>query len=328
MTHHSPAISVIVANWNGDEWIARALSSLQFSARGTGRAVELIVVDDASTDRSCALIAERFPRVRLLHNPRNVGFRRTINRGVRAARGRVVVLCNNDLVAQEPFLPMLTRWFFGDRAVPAADALTGPLFAVSARTLAWYDGTPNQVCMGARWIGGRITPAWSAPESPAPCLFTQAGAAAYDRARFLELGGLSGLYEPAYWEDYDLSWRAARRGWRQVYDPEAVALHVGGGSMVRRFGERRVHLFKQRNHLLFEWRHLRSLPLEMEHAARLPLTLARSFQRESNPVFAEAFRGAVRRLPTVLRERMDEGRTNHLDDQQLLEPWRDFTPSL
>ena len=321
-----PKVSIIVANWQGEPWLSRALSSLQASAREWGRPFEVIVVDDASTDDSVPLVRSRFPRVRLLVNRRNAGFRRTINRGVRAARGQVVVLCNNDLAVQPPFISSLARWF-EPSPPPGLLAAGERLFAISARTLAWYDGTPNQVCMGAIWRGGRLTPAYSAPDRPARCLFAQAGAAAYDRALFMQLGGLSGLYEPGYWEDYDLSMRAARRGWVQVYDPAAVALHIGGGSMTRRYGAEGVALMKARNHLIFEWRHLRDTRLVAAHASRLPFTLARACMPGGAALFPSAFLGALGRLPAILRARAADPLGTAPSDRQVLEPWRGFTPS-
>ena len=325
----SPLVSIVVANWEGEAWIARALSSLQTSARASNHTFEVIVVDDASSDGSVELIRKRFPRVRLLQNPRNVGFRRTVNRGVRAARGRVVVLCNNDLSVQEGFIAALTSWFVpgATRSTDARPhAPTRPLFAVSARTLGWYDGRPNQVCMGALFRGGRITPAWTDPKSPSPCLFAQAGAAAYDRKMFLQLGGLSSLYEPGYWEDYDLSMRAARRGWAQLYDPSAIALHIGGGSMQKRFGARRVAMFKARNHLVFEWRHITSPGLAIRHAARLPLSVFRE-AAAGETTFLRALAGATARLPAILRARLSDKHDSALSDKELLDPWKEFASS-
>ncbi len=317
----SPRISIVVANWEGEAWIARALSSIQTSARAANHAFEVIVVDDASRDGSVELIRRRFPRVRLLQNPRNFGFRRTINRGVRAARGRVVVLCNNDLSVQEAFIGNLVKWFVDPSAGTAS-----PLFAVSARTLGWYDGKPNQVCMGARFRGGRITPAYADPKVPAPCLFAQAGAAAYDREMFLQLGGLSSLYEPGYWEDYDLSLRAARRGWAQLYDPSAIALHIGGGSMQKRFGAGRVAMFKARNHLIFEWRHITSPALAIRHAAQLPISVFRE-AAAGETTFLHALAGATARLPAIWRARLADRSNSALSDKELLDPWQGFTPS-
>lgn len=316
-----PFVSIVVANWQGEQYLARCLSSLQISARRSGFPFEIIVVDDASSDRSLQIIRDSFPSVRLVPNRENQGFARTINRGARAARGPVLLLANNDIVAREEFVGSLVRWFSPDTPARPKGAERGPLFAVSAKTVGWYDGRPNQLCMGAVWKGGRITPAWSNPALASPCLFAQAGAAAYDRKLFRQLGGLSRLYEPGYWEDYDLSWRAARMGWQQLYDPGAFALHVGGGSMTRRFGAEGVAAMKTRNHLLFEATNLRSPALISEWAGRMPLRLA----RDENRRFSRAFMETLARMPEILKVRY---RTRGLvSDLKLLEPWRNFTPS-
>jgi len=324
----TPLVSIVVANWNGQEWIARCLSSLQISARHAGLPFELIVVDDASTDGSADLLRARFPAVRLLVNPRNLGFARTVNRGARQARGRVLVLANNDLLVREAFVAELAKWFL-QPSLARPFAGKRRLFAVSAKTVGWYDGKPNQLCMGAVWRGGRITPAWDDPKGAAPCLFAQAGAAAYDREAWTQLGGLATFYEPGYWEDYDLSWRAARAGFAQLYDPAAFALHVGGGSMTRRYGAPGVALMKGRNHLLFEAANLRSPRLLAEWSARLPLGLARSLHSTPVPGAASldaAARAALPRLPQALAHRLRGPQAQH-SDLDLLRPFREFTPS-
>jgi hypothetical protein len=307
-----PDVSIIVVNWEGEEWLARCLSSLQLSARHSGRACEMIVVDDASTDGSVALVRERFPKAVLLANPHNRGFAWAVTRGVLAARGRHVVLCNNDLVAREEFVGELLAPFEGTRAKR--------LFAVSARTMGWYDGKPNQLCMGAVWKGGRLTPAWSDPSTVSRCLFVQAGAAAYRRDLWMKLGGLASLYEPGYWEDYDLSWRAAKAGLEQVYAPRALALHVGGGSMRKRYGDEGVERMKARNHLLFEMANLSSPRLLAEWSARLPLNVMRQW-----PGYARGLADAAPRLAAALARRVSLPRV--VPDSALLDRTKDFTPS-
>lgn len=313
-----PEVSIVVPNWQGGEWIGRCVSSLLLSLRGARVSGELIVVDDRSMDDSVSLLRRQFPSIRLLCNRRNRGFAWSVNRGAREARGRVLVLANNDLVAREGFVENLVRWFRG----PEEDRP----FAVSARTVGWYDGRPNQLCMGALWRGGRVTPAWADPGEATRCLFVQAGAAAYDRERFLALGGLDRLYEPGYWEDYDLSWRAARRGWWSLYDPDAFALHVGGGSMRRRYGEDGVRRLKARNHLLFEAANLRSGRLLAEWHARIPLGLARDCRRAPGErVYTQALADALPRLRTVLARRMTD--VSVASDEELLEPFCHFQAS-
>ncbi len=320
-----PEVSIVVANWDGGEFLARCLSALQLSARRSGRAFELIVVDDASTDGSAELVRSRFPNACLLENPRNLGFARSVNRGAAWAKGRVLILANNDLVVREEFVESLCRWF-GSGAPPVPEGSGKRLFAVSAKTVGWYDGRPNQLCMGAAWRGGRVTPAWSDPAEPAACLFAQAGAAAYDAALFRKLGGLSLLYEPGYWEDYDLSWRADCRGWAQVYDPGAYALHIGGGSMRRRFGDDGVENMKARNHLIFEAANLSSPRLLAEWVLRLPVALARDAARPARERrFTRGLAGMFMRLPGALRQRMALG--GESSDLSRLRRFRDHRPS-
>lgn len=322
-----PDFSVVVANWEGERWIARTLSALQLSARVTGLAGEIIVVDDASADGSVDVVRRSFPKVRLLVNERNEGFGETTMRGVRAARGRVVVLCNNDLVPKEEFLPNLLRWFTGEAARLPGNVVIprDRLFGVSARTLSWFDGTPNQLCMGAVWQGGRITPAWTDPRRPSPVLFVQAGAAAYDRAALLRLGGLSPLFAPGYWEDYDLSYRAAKAGYASIYDPDALALHHGGGSMTKRFGEQRVARLKARNHLLFEWMNLSEPRLVASYCARLAFSVAREWATGRPPALTLAVLDALGQLRPALAERSRRRRT--IGDGVLLARYGAGTPS-
>ncbi|MEO8376497.1 MAG: glycosyltransferase family 2 protein [Candidatus Sumerlaeota bacterium] len=319
MISDAPAISIIVPNWEGEQFLPKCLSSLQISANEAGRAWELIVVDDASRDASVKLVAERFPTVQLIRNKRNQGFARAINRGVKAARGAVIVLANNDLVADQKFIREVTRLFFASSSELPRGLLGDRMFGVSARTVRWYDGKPNQLCMGAVWRGGRITPAYASPKEVAPCLFVQAGAAAYDAQMFREMGGLSRLYEPGYWEDYDISWRAAKRGWFSMYAPDALAIHHGGGSMTKRFGEKRVQAMKARNHLLFEMVNLTSPKLFSEWLARIPLSALRDAR------YTRGMLNALKHLPHIAKARMSN--RTLFTDEMLLENYRDFTPS-
>ena len=297
-----PFASIVVSNWEGEQVLARCLSSLQLSAARCQRDIELLVVDDASTDGSAALVRERFPRARLLVNERNIGFGPSTMRGIRAARGRVVILCNNDLAASEDFVPRLLSWFQAKEAVlPSGERIPHErLFAVGARTMRWWDGEPQHVRMVAAWSGGRLNAEAEDAAGPCRCDFVQAGAAAYNRAHLLRLGGLRPLFEPGYWEDYDLSYRAVRSGLACLYDPGALALHHGGGSMARRFGEEGVHRLRARNHLLFEWSNLR--PREWPaYAARLPFNVAREWAAGRTPRLTRALWEATLRLADASR---------------------------
>jgi len=301
-----PLYSVIIANWEGEAWIERALSSVQLATRAAGLPSEIIVVDDASEDPSPSTVARRFPRVRLLRNRRNIGFARTVNRGVGAARGDLVVLLNNDLVVREDFFRKLLEPFTQSRAPllhAAGAADPSRVFAVSARTLSWDGAESNHLCMAGQFVEGRIRPAYASPGKTAECLFAQGGAMACRRELFLALGGFDTLFAPGYWEDYDLCWQAVRGGYTILYEPAAVAFHVGGGSMTRRYGPREVYLLRLRNHLLFEWLNITDRYLLLRHVAWLPRHVFREWLRGEGFGQSRALARAVRCLPGVLRAR-------------------------
>jgi GT2 family glycosyltransferase len=264
-----PEISIVVANWNGEAFLQEGLASLFASAEAAGRPYELMVVDDASTDGSVALIEERFPQVRLLRNPRNWGFARTSNRGAQASRGRVLVMMNNDIVATLDLVARLVAPFF---ELPAEGPEIPPVFAVGARTINFHDDAPNHLCMDAVWQRGGIGKVVSDPPALCATTFVQAGAAAYDRELFLTLGGFDEVFSPGYWEDYDISYRAAKAGWRVFYEPAAVARHLGKGSLGQVLGHRGLVRIDERNRLIFNWLNLADSPgLLLCHLALLPL---------------------------------------------------------
>lgn len=258
--------SVVVANWNGEAFLARCLSSVLLSARQTERTFEIIVVDDASTDESPEIVRRQFPQVRLIIHDENRGFAITVNDGVEAARGGLVILLNNDIVVRPEFCQTLLKHFDDD-----GDAL----FGVTAKTLEWDSHRPNFLKMDAVWEKGDIALVWSDPPKPAPTHFLQAGACAFKRDRFLELGALEPLYAPGYWEDFDLSWRALARGWRILYDPLSPALHLGKASFRRRYGDNEVRRLTARNGRLFSWINLSDSRLLLSHSFWLPLRVGR-----------------------------------------------------
>jgi len=295
-----PAFTAIVANWQGEAWIERALSSLGHAARAVRRPGEILVVDDASGDAGPRLIAENFPRVRLLRNSRNLGFGATMNRGVAAARGEIVLLLNNDLSVREDFIARLLA--------PFADDPARRLFAVSARTMSWDGAAPNHLCMAARGSEGRAQPVWAAPETLTPCLFAQGGAMACRRDLYLGLGGFDPVFAQGYWEDYDLCWRAARAGFEILYEPRAIAFHIGGGSMRRRYGEKEVWRLRARNHLLFEWLNLSDPGRLASHAAWIARHVAREWLRGEGFGYTRVLARALGRLPAALRSRFARAR--------------------
>jgi GT2 family glycosyltransferase len=272
--------------------------------------MEVVMVDDASEDGSEELIRRAFPTVRVVRLERNVGFGRAVGAGMAALETDWVYLLNNDLILQPDFCQRLIQTLEARAEAPP--------FAIGAQTRDWESQAPNHGGQRARFAGGMILQEPFECEEAAPTVFFQAGACLIDRRRFLELGGFAGFYEPGYWEDYDLAWQAASRGWLNLYDPRAVAFHLGKGSMRRRFGAWGVSLLIRRNHLLFVWVNLRDFGLLTRHLAALPGLVWADPAQPEQAGWGRALLAALGRLGPVLRARRQRRATITVSERKIL----------
>jgi GT2 family glycosyltransferase len=296
---NQPTLAAIVANWNGEAFIERCLASLLAAVRRLGRPVEPIVYDDASEDRSPDIVEGGFPGVRLIRGQPNLGYGAAVNRAMAATDADWVFLLNNDLAPATDFCERLLATL-GEHTGP-------PLLAIGARTRDWETGAINHGGQRAAWRGGMMIQEPFETDTAAPADFFQAGACLIDRRKFLALGGFSPLFAPGYWEDYDLAWQARGRGWGVVYEPRAVAWHLGKGSMRRRLGPDGVSLTLRRNHLLFNWLNLRGPSRIAAHLLCLPTLIAADRPARGQAGWGRAWAAAVARLPAVLAERRRRG---------------------
>ncbi len=218
-------VSVIIPNWNGAEHLPTCLESLK---RQTLAGLEVIVVDNGSTDGSLLLLKQEYAEAQVLALGENRGFAGACNAGMRAARGDFVVLLNNDTEAAADWLEEVVAAFdrFPEAGMVASKMLLFDRRSVFHTAGDFYrlDGVP-----GNRGV-------WETDEGQYDTELYVFGAcggsAAYRRAMLEEVG----LLDEAFFyscEDVDLAWRAQLAGWRCMYAPRAVVYHklsaTGGG---------------------------------------------------------------------------------------------------
>ncbi len=245
------SVSIIIPTLNGLELLQKHLPAL-LAADGA-REAEMIVVDDGGTDETAPWLAANVPQVRVLRMETNSGFSRACNAGIRAARGDIVVLLNNDVHVTPGFLAPLVRPLEADLLVFAVNAsilIPGKdMLDEGQKHGAFHHGLFYVDCIHEPALRARQT---------APTLYATACAAAYRRAMLDELGGFDDLFSPAYWEDVDLSYRALKRGWRVLYEPGSVVYHAHE-STTARLDPRFVSMLRQRNQFFFVWKNIGDL---------------------------------------------------------------------
>ncbi len=243
------AASVVIPNWNGCDLLEKYLPSV-VHAMGGNPDNEIIIVDNASSDGSRELLAERFPHVKVLRLEKNLGFGGGSNAGFRAARNDIVVLLNSDMRVEPGFLQPLLNGFIEENVFSVSCQI---FFSDPAKvreetglTQAWWESGGIRVRHRA---DDKITTLY-------PCFYGGGGSSAYDRKKFLELGGFDELLAPFYMEDTDLGYLAWKRGWKVLYEPRSVVYHEHRGTIGKRFRPQYIREIVRKNFLLFTWKNI------------------------------------------------------------------------
>jgi len=307
-----PAISVIIVNWNGKDYLPTCLRSLQSQ---TLQDFEVILIDNGSSDGSVEWVQTHFPWVHVVTLPCNQGFCGANNRGIAEARGKYVVLLNNDTEADGKFLQSLfesieahpeagfcaTRMirFHNRSQIDSCGIGLLPLgkgYAISA-------GRENQVSLGQeRLVFGAC-----------------AGAALYRRSMLDQIGGFDEDFF-SHVEDTDLSWRAQLAGYCCIYVPGAIVYHIGGAT------SRQVRddvLFRiQRNKT---WAYLKNMPLALLifslpfHILYSFYWLLRAAQNGQGLIVLRALAEVIRNRPHIMKKRQQIQKDRRLSSVALLQ---------
>ncbi len=292
------AASIVIPNWNGRDLLEKYLPSVVAAAERIPGS-EVIVVDNGSSDGSAEFVRANFPSVRLVALEENLGFGGGSNAGVQAARNDVVVLLNNDMRADPDFLPPLLAAFSDDEvfAVSCQIFFSDPdkRREETGLTEGWWE-------LGMLRVRHRID---NKVDRPFPCFYGGGGSCAFDRRKFLELGGFDELLAPFYLEDTDLGYRAWKRGWKVLYQPASRVWHEHRGTIGKRFSDAEIRAVLHKNFLLFAWKNIHEWRRLLEHFfyAQAGCAVSALFGETPDRASAGGLWRAWRQLPGALRSR-------------------------
>lgn len=277
-------VSIVIPNRNGARLLQKNLPSVMAAAGGH----EVIVVDDASTDDSLVVLQKEFPKVRVVKKDKHEGFASTVNVGVAAASGDVVVLLNTDVRPEKNFLPPLLKYFDD-----------GNVFAVGCMDKSVEEG--NVILRGrgaARWEKGTYVHS-RGEVNRTDTAWVTAGSGAFRKPLWVKLGGMDPIFNPFYWEDIDLSYRAVKAGYNIFFEPKSVVLHEHEeGTIKRDYSPFQVKTVAYRNQFLFVWKNLRDFRGWIEHIIWMPPRLAGAVVRKDLAMLV-GFWSALLRSPQM-----------------------------
>ena len=293
-------VSVILVTWNSAPYLPRCLEGY---AQQTHRDLELIAVDNASSDDSADLVAPH--ATQLLRNAENRGFSAAVNQAAAVARGTFVLLLNPDCFLSADYIERLVR-SFGEAGSEYGSA-TGMLVRAHGTKI---EPTGEIDSLGIRMTrSGRhldLGQGTSIREVPAGRfeVFGVSGAAAMFRMSFLRDTAVDGeiLDEDffAYREDADLAWRGRLSGWRAFCDPHAIAHHVRRVTpAARRELPASINMHSVKNRFLLRMKNegaylaLRNAPLELARDA-VVIAAALTIELSSLPALPWLWRNRAR----------------------------------
>ena len=215
-------ISIIVLNYNAGELLLNCINSLK---KSTYQNIEILVVDNISSDDSHTKCKKQFPDIKLIQNKKNLGYCGGNNVGIKEAKGEFIVILNPDTIVEENWLDEMFNAFneFGD-------GLYQPKI-ISLNESDIIQSTGNMIhAFGfgfARDKGKKIIEKKEEIEkigyASGTCLFTT--------KKVLEKVGLLDEFLFLYHDDLDLGWRAAQIGINSYYVPKSKIFHAESYSL-------------------------------------------------------------------------------------------------
>ena len=308
-----PDYSFIIVSWNARAYLRQCLDSIKTESKGLE--VEVIVVDNASSDGSPEMVQAEYPWVVLIRNDSNVGFARANNQGIAVSSAKYLCLVNSDvvihpgcLIEMKDFLdtnPQIglagPKVLNSDGTLQSTCRETPTLRSVLFRALALDTLFPRSSTFGAHYMTN-----WEHDDVRVVGILS--GCCWF--ARRLAVEEVGGLNEAFFMYGEDMEWclRFSRRGWPVVFNPVATITHYGGASSSRQ--PTRFFIEMQRADLQY-WRMHHGLPtfityyvaVVLEHACRVAghsvLWLVRPSSRAQSAAKVEGSVACLVRLLTL-----------------------------
>lgn len=322
-------VCAAVVTYNSERYIRRCLEGI---LEQEGVSLEIVVVDNASSDGTRAILRRFKNRIRTIYNDRNLGFAEAQNQAIRASSADWVLTLNPDVLLLPHFIRKL--WETG-QSDPSAGSVCGKLLSIGPG----FQPMQTQLVDST---GIFFTPemrhfdrGWHEPDraefDSIEYVFGASAAAALYRREMIEDVSIGGnFFDPdffCYREDADVAWRAVLQGWHCIYAPSAVSYHVRSVVPGNRWSiPAAINMHSVKNRFLMR---IKNASPELYRRYWLPMTLRDLLviggSLVAEPASLPAFWHLAKCLPRALRARREIMRRRRIDDATLAE-WFSFQP--
>lgn len=262
-------LSIIIVTKNSASFIPECVNSIL--SQHTSFPVEVIVVDNASTDGIIELLEHRYPQISIIKNVDNRGFDAANNQAIRSSSGNIILLLNPDTRLEPGALEALVQYIFHREDVAAVGPKILNADGTLQRTGVSFPSLWNtfveifflDLLFPRSRVFGRHRRLYEDPDAAYEVDYVQGSCLLLKRNALEEVGFLDEDYF-MYFDEADLCCRLKRRGWRVMYVPHAVITHYGASGATYYDETRLGHFY--RSYLLFLKKHYRPLRQAMFRA--------------------------------------------------------------
>lgn len=313
-------LSVIIPNYNGEDLLVKNLPYvLDALSDYKNRKAEILIADDCSTDKSREVI-NKFKKTAenrgistkvILNNEKKLrGFSKNVNRAIKEASGDILILLNTDVAPYKNFInPLISH--FSDIDV----------FAVGCMDESYENG--KKILRG-RGVGnfkrGFLMHARGEVNRD-DSLWVSGGSGAFRKSIWDQIGGFDDIYDPFYWEDIDLSYRAQKAGFKIRFERKSIVEHLHEkGIIKKKYGTKMVRRIAYRNQFIFVWKNVTDINLLLAHIFWLPYHIFKSLLRNDLEFF-NGFFAAIKQCAKINKSRICVKKQFRKTDAEVLKPF-------
>ncbi|KKQ34134.1 MAG: Glycosyl transferase, family 2 [Microgenomates group bacterium GW2011_GWA2_37_6] len=305
-------INVIIPNYNGADLISKNLPSVLDSLKDYSDSI-ITIVDDGSEEKDYQKLKDFVSglnnkiKIDLVRYEKNKGFSSAVNKGALASDAELLVILNSDVSPEEGFLAPVIKDFeendnlFGVGCLDKSEEEEG--IVLRGRGVGF-------------WKRGFVV--HKKGEADKSDTFWLSGGSSIIRAKlFKSFGGYDEIYNPFYWEDIDLSYRARKAGYDIKFENKSVVTHRHSeGSIRKHYSKSSITKISYRNQFIFVWKNITDTVLIFSHFVFLPYHMLKAVLR-FDLAFFEGLSLAVMRLPDIIKRRNKQKDENLKKDFEL-----------
>lgn len=307
-------ILIVIPNYNGFSLISNNLPRINETLKKRSD-TKVVIVDDGSKTEEVRKLEKflgesRFDiPVTLIKHKINHGFSSAVNTGAFSESSDYILFLNSDAVPENDFLDRLVGRF-GDNP---------QLFAVGCMDKSIEpDGTVLRGRGIGMWKRGILVHKKGEVDDKTDTFWVSGGSSMVDAQKFKRIKGFDTIFDPFYWEDIDLSYRAQKAGYKLFFDKSCVVEHRHEeGAIKTHYKKNKINTTAYRNQFIFLWKSITDTNFLIQHIIFLPYHLVKAIFRWDT-AFLKGFFLALLKIPVIIEKKHQQKKYFVLHDKEII----------